>query len=471
MVSGGEHCPNTLDWDVGTMKRTIFGITAVMMAFFLMAIGGVDNVARGQSSVPAPSNVSVANGNNLGEVVVSWDEVNGAAFYRVGWVALDDYFALPAQELWPYEDFWLEVFRFIDIGNREQTSHTLTLLTPGIQYNFIVASNDTRYGAPAWSDWAGWLELSSPAQPTPQQPLDPSPTGPARPTATTSFDSRYSAISAGSLHTCGVRLDGTIGCFGSNGRGQSDPPDGEFLSVSAGGVHTCGVKANGSVVCWGSEAVESPPADRRFSSVSSGDSHSCGVTPLDDNGQNSVTCWGVPGAGRTDDRNFSGSRIAESVSVGDNHNCYLGSDGLVRCWGSNESGQYVYPDGAKAVSAGGEHTCWLYRNGIIECRGSDTSGQSTPPTPPEGDFDQNAYTYTEISAGGAHTCAINGDGNATQGKGTVRCWGSDLAGQSSPPDGIFDAISAGKSHTCGLRQDGTVECWGENSLGQGSPNE
>ena len=85
---------------------------------------------------------------------------------------------------------------------------------------------------------------------------------------------------------------------------------------------------------------------------------------------------------------------------------------------------------------------------------------------PEGDFDQELYTYTELSAGGAHTCAINGDGNATQAKGTVRCWGSNLYGQSTQPSGVFDSISAGEFHTCGLRQNGTVACWGDNSYGQ-----
>ena len=455
------------------MKRTIFGITAGMMAIFVMVIGGVDNIARSQSSLPAPSNVSVANGNNPGEVVVSWDEVNGAAFYRVGWVALDDYDTLPARELWPYEDFWLEVFRFVDIGNRGQTSHTLTLLTPGKQYNFIVASNDTRYGAPAWSGWAGWLELTPLLDGQSSAGISPPQTTEGSTGDEVAFDgSRYESISSGSLHTCGVRVDGTVSCFGSNGRGQSSPPDGEFLSVSGGGGHTCGVKTDGTAVCWGSTAVPSPPSDRKFSSVSSGNSHACGVTPRDEAGRNQVICWGVAGAGRTDDVSFytaryvSTSSTAESVSVGKNHNCALRAGGYIRCWGSNESAQLVSSTSAKAVSAGGEHTCWLDRNGTVGCRGSDTSGQSSPPTVPEGDFDQELYTYTELSAGGAHTCAINGDGNATQAKGTVRCWGSNLYGQSTQPSGVFDSISAGEFHTCGLRQNGTVACWGDNSYGQ-----
>ena len=91
---------------------------------------------------------------------------------------------------------------------------------------------------------------------------------------------------------------------------------------------------------------------------------------------------------------------------------------------------------------------------------------SSPPVPLEEAFDQTPFTYSAVSAGGEHTCAINGDGNADQTKGTVRCWGSNLFGQSTSPDGVFAAISSAKYHTCGLRPNGTVSCWGDNTYGQ-----
>ena len=51
-----------------------------------------------------------------------------------------------------------------------------------------------------------------------------------------------------------------------------------FVSVSAGGLHTCGLKVDGSVVCWGDDSVgQSTPAAGVFNSVSAGLSHSCGV--------------------------------------------------------------------------------------------------------------------------------------------------------------------------------------------------
>jgi alpha-tubulin suppressor-like RCC1 family protein len=68
--------------------------------------------------------------------------------------------------------------------------------------------------------------------------------------------------------------------------------------------------------------------------------------------------------------------------------------------------------------------------------------------------------------------------------GTVKCWGSNYAGElgdgtigdgsggpSTPVQviGLSDvtAIASGDSwHTCALRRDGTVKCWGENSAGE-----
>ena len=58
-------------------------------------------------------------------------------------------------------------------------------------------------------------------------------------------------MSAGAEHTCGVRADGSVECWGDDDYGRATPPGGSFASVSAGGYHTCGVKIDGSVQCWG----------------------------------------------------------------------------------------------------------------------------------------------------------------------------------------------------------------------------
>lgn len=59
-------------------------------------------------------------------------------------------------------------------------------------------------------------------------------------------------LSAGSFHTCGLRTDGTLACWGSNSSGQSTPPGGTYNQISAGDYHSCGLRTDGYWICWGS---------------------------------------------------------------------------------------------------------------------------------------------------------------------------------------------------------------------------
>ena len=45
------------------------------------------------------------------------------------------------------------------------------------------------------------------------------------------------------------------------------------------------------------------------------------------------------------------------------------------------------------------------------------------------------------------------------------CWGYTRDGAATPPAGSFVSVSAGGSHTCGVRIDGSVACWGSNYWG------
>src|ERR1051325_2328449 len=85
-------------------------------------------------------------------------------------------------------------------------------------------------------------------------------------------------VSAGEDHSCTVRKDGTVACWGDNAFGQSTPPPGSFSAVSAGGQHTCGIQANGSRACWGNDDLgqAAPPAGT-FIAVASGFFHSCAI--------------------------------------------------------------------------------------------------------------------------------------------------------------------------------------------------
>ncbi len=79
---------------------------------------------------------------------------------------------------------------------------------------------------------------------------------------------RWTSASAGQFHTCGIRLDQTLWCWGRNDSGQLgtgtavtevDTPlqvgTDQWSVVSAAGQHTCGVTTNGVLSCWGDNGV------------------------------------------------------------------------------------------------------------------------------------------------------------------------------------------------------------------------
>jgi hypothetical protein len=105
-----------------------------------------------------------------------------------------------------------------------------------------------------------------------------------------SIGATYAQISAGSQHTCAVRTDGSLECWGNNSRGQATPPAGTgYKQVSGGRYHTCAVRTDGSLACWGYDwhGQATPPAGTGFARVSAGGSHTCALRT-----DGSLACWG-----------------------------------------------------------------------------------------------------------------------------------------------------------------------------------
>ncbi len=255
----------------------------------------------------------------------------------------------------------------------------------------------------------------------------------AEPEATA--EDRFASVSAGAGHTCVVRTDGFVECWGNDEFGQATPPAGGFASVSAGGWYTCGVRADGFVECWGDDEYgqATPPAGE-FASVSAGDYHTCGVRT-----DGFVECWGNDGDGQATPP--AGKFV--SVSAGADHTCGVRTDGSVECWGDDQFGQVTQPVGEfAAVSAGDWYTCGVKIDGSVECWG-DGDGEAMPP----------AGGFASVSTGSSHTCGVRTDGS-------VECWGDDYSGKATPLAGEFVSVSAGGDHTCGVRPDGYLECWG-----------
>ena len=292
----------------------------------------------------------------------------------------------------------------------------------------------------------------------------------------------FTAVSAGDAHTCGLRESGEIVCWGANGAGQTDVPSGRFGAVSAGGAHTCGLREGGEIVCWGANGAGQTDAPRgRFGAVSAGGAHTCG---LREGGE--IVCWGVNNHQQVD--GVPGGRFG-AVSAGwGGYSCGLREEGAIECWGWLASGQNFWPRGRfGAVGVGGAHTCGLREGGEIVCWGWDGSVETCIADPdmesteqvcskgePDGRLDAPAGSFTDVSAGGEHTCGLHRNG-------AIECWGKDsvvvwdstgkehevrYTGRTDAPAGNFTAVSAGGSHTCAIRESGEIECWGSNESGQ-----
>ena len=105
-------------------------------------------------------------------------------------------------------------------------------------------------------------------------------------------NSPFIQVSVGLFHSCGLRADGSIVCWGVSGEderrveatGLIDSPPGTFSQISAGDLHSCALRQGGTVECWGGMLVEDDmppeakammeamlaPPEGRFISVSAG---------------------------------------------------------------------------------------------------------------------------------------------------------------------------------------------------------
>ncbi|HEX6243637.1 MAG TPA: hypothetical protein VFZ61_22140, partial [Polyangiales bacterium] len=378
-------------------------------------------------------------------------------------------------------------------------------------------------------------------------------------------------LAAGAQHACALYTNGPVYCWGSNtsgstGQGQSsaDRPagrvvlwtqallsDATMIASNAVADHTCAVRADRSVVCWGRNdkgqcGADAPAniASRAYAvpgvtdavAVGVGGAHSCAVQST---GQ--VVCWGDNASGQrgTGDAGVAATPnvmlevdpaavskpISDAVEVagGSSHTCVVhAGKQSVSCVGSNSAGggwqgllgrgsvgDRVFPLAEKALLPAGTtvnalrigagfyagHTCVLPAAGRPICWGTNTYSQLAPtggsvasPTP----LDAYYAGPTAIALGFDFTCVAYT--NAVSGP-RVGCQGNNGAGQlgdgtsgavadAIPDDvgadaarasflGAVEQLVAGRQFVCAKLVGSGVSCWGGNGgavLGATGPN-
>ena len=337
-------------------------------------------------------------------------------------------------------------------------------------------------------------------------------------------------LSAGSEHTCGLRPNGEVRCWGANqfgqlGNNQSptsyNSPQPVFslttaIQVASLNNHTCITREDGQVRCWGRNNtgqlgngnIADAPVPVEANTINSaqrvktGGSHTCVLL-----GNERLRCWGQngqsqlgrgePSIGAQHDKsdvlrllNTPLDSVFE-FALGAAFSCALRKNNSVWCWGFNNAGQLGLGDNstgrnfateltnlppATQLEAGNNHACALTVGGDVYCWGRGAEGQvghglfSNSLSPTAVSLPEPAI---HIATGGSHSCAALITG-------AVFCWGSDSHGQlgrgttgqnSNSPvqvSGLSNVhlVTGGLNHSCALNRNGQAFCWGRNENGQ-----
>ena len=271
----------------------------------------------------------------------------------------------------------------------------------------------------------------------------------------------FTAMALGGTWMCGLRPSGEVECWGhgynsgyrsETGRWFSPgrtPPEGEFKTISTGGgSNVCGLRPSGEWECWGNYEIDFvrrssylQPPEGVFESVTEAAFYACGLRPGGE-----AECWTEEHRGEVDGPPPGEKYIHLGVSL--DSACGVRVDNTIRCWDKDSANndQFIPIEGkyVKYVTGSGVYSCGLRIDGTVKCFGEDWEGERLPD--PSGVFES-------LSVGYDHACGLRPGGEAA-------CWGSEEFGKSTPPGGVFTEVSVSGDYSCGLRPGGELECWG-----------
>lgn len=234
---------------------------------------------------------------------------------------------------------------------------------------------------------------------------------------------RVTQLSSGSNTACAVLESGELYCWGRNwegniGLGDTHPgvdrtlpvrsgSDSDWLMTATGDGHTCGVRGEGLLMCWGRNSAAnlglgqttdpqrreaaSVGMERDWYAVASGQDGSCGLR-----GDGRLFCWGgnaygALGVGDRDARllpaEVDGSFA--QISLDTFHACGVDMGGRLHCWGRNVEGQLGSDDnedrleplpvaagsGFREVAVGRFSSCAVSEEDLVYCTGENGAGQ------------------------------------------------------------------------------------------------
>jgi alpha-tubulin suppressor-like RCC1 family protein len=312
-------------------------------------------------------------------------------------------------------------------------------------------------------------------------------------------------IAAGDFHSCALRGDGTVRCWGRNKEGQLGDGTTEnratptavagvdhAVQIACGANATCALSGDGSVRCWGGGKAWGdgqmrtgvPPTVvaglKDVVQIDGGGLLLCALTRA-----GSVKCWGNEGDAVAKGASAPPDTGAAEVSAAEAHACARMGDGSARCWGDSPWNGVGGPSlarprltGAVQITTGDAMACVLTDAKLVKCWGRNDQGELG--REPDNDWHAEPLEVPlgsiapvrSVAAGEAHVCAVSQEG-------ALDCWGSNGDGElgrgsQGPPErpgpvsglrGVVE-VAAGADHACARTGDGAVWCWGSNAHGQ-----
>ena len=285
----------------------------------------------------------------------------------------------------------------------------------------------------------------------------------------THLDGAASEVTVSEGHACALMVDATLRCWGRNWSGQVGNPAlgprvvtpvtvpgiDHVVSVGAGDYHTCAVRDDGTVWCWGggyNGQLGQPdvwdhvpptqvPGITTAVEVAAGAYHTC--VRLEDG---TVTCFGYFPVGEDgytiydEPTPIEGFNNAIALAGGGDFTCGLVASGRVKCFGGNFGGQLgdgtntdrinaapvLGVEDAVAIGAGWMQACAVLADGSLWCWGRRVEGETGQP--PSDDWRQLVPAQVEgidgvtaIDGGFRFTCAVA--------SGVGMCFGANDRGQ------------------------------------------